>query len=110
VAYTSTHDSDTARGTYESLNPRQRRCLQRRLDVNPDTADETVHWAFVEAVWESDAVLALAQLQDVLGLGSESRFNVPGEPSGQWTWRVSADQLTEERARRLREVTEETDR
>jgi 4-alpha-glucanotransferase len=111
VAYTSTHDSNTARGSYEDeLNPEQRRCLVETLDLRASNAAEDVSWAFLEAVWESDAVLAMAQLQDVLELGSEARFNTPGEARGQWTWRVSADALTEARAQKLRELTGRTGR
>ena len=44
--------------------------------------------------------------QDVLRLGSEGRMNTPGEPYGNWTWRLEPGQLTEEVAERLREATE----
>ncbi len=30
-------------------------------------------------------------LQDVLGLGHEGRMNQPGQPSGNWRWRVRAE-------------------
>ena len=35
-------------------------------------------------------------LQDVLGLGGDARMNTPGQPDGNWRWRVTPDQLTEE--------------
>jgi 4-alpha-glucanotransferase len=34
-------------------------------------------------------------LQDVLGIGSEGRMNQPGQPNGNWRWRVRAEALTE---------------
>jgi 4-alpha-glucanotransferase len=107
VAYTSTHDSDTARGTYESLSARERACLHDYVGIETDGDDvaETVHETFVETAWESDAVLAVAQLQDVLGLGSEARFNVPGTTADNWTWRVDGAELTDERADWLAGVT-----
>jgi 4-alpha-glucanotransferase len=40
-------------------------------------------------------------LQDVLGLGSESRFNTPGKLGGNWRWRFQADQLTPATAQHL---------
>jgi 4-alpha-glucanotransferase len=111
VAYTSTHDSDTARGTYESLSSEQRACFHEYFDVDAgDGVAERIHEAFVEAVWESDAALALAQVQDVLGLGSEARFNIPGTTADNWTWRVRSEALTDERADWLADVTRATDR
>jgi 4-alpha-glucanotransferase len=106
VAFTSTHDSDTALGTYRSLPADQRRCLAAAPEVDVDGAEGAdVHWALLESVWASDAVLAFAPLQDVLGLGSEARYNVPGTPRGNWEWRVRGEQLTDESADRLAAVT-----
>ena len=48
----------------------------------------------------------MVQVQDVLGLGSDARMNMPGTEGGQWTWKLSAGQLTDEHARRLRAATE----
>jgi 4-alpha-glucanotransferase len=44
--------------------------------------------------------------QDVLGLGSEGRMNTPGEPLGNWAWRLEPGQLTTALAQRLRTATE----
>jgi 4-alpha-glucanotransferase len=41
-------------------------------------------------------------LQDVLGLGSEARMNLPGTVSGNWKWRVRPGALTPELSARLR--------
>jgi 4-alpha-glucanotransferase len=49
---------------------------------------------------------ALAPLQDVLALGPEARMNLPGRASGNWGWRVNADQLTGAVLDRLGELTE----
>jgi 4-alpha-glucanotransferase len=54
----------------------------------------------------SVAELAIVPLQDVLGLGSEARMNVPARPSGNWRWRFAAGALAPEIRRRLREMTE----
>jgi 4-alpha-glucanotransferase len=118
VAYTSTHDSETARGAYESLSAGGRSCLAAYLageasdaagaGVVDDPADVdagSIHEAWIEAVWRSDAALAFAQLQDVLGLGSEARFNVPGTTADNWAWRVRREALTDARAAWLAGVT-----
>ena len=48
----------------------------------------------------------MLQAQDVLGLGSEGRMNVPGREGGNWGWKLEPGQLTDEHARRLRAATE----
>jgi 4-alpha-glucanotransferase len=51
------------------------------------------------------AVVAVAPLQDVLGLGSEARMNTPASAEGNWAWRFREGALTAELAARLREMT-----
>ena len=47
------------------------------------------------------ADMAIIPLQDVLGLGSEARMNLPARPSGNWQWRFTTGQLTPEIGERL---------
>jgi 4-alpha-glucanotransferase len=56
------------------------------------------------------AALAIAPLQDVLGLGSEARMNTPGTEVGNWRWRLDPDELTPALASRLRALTEQSGR
>jgi len=49
-------------------------------------------------------------LQDVLGLGTEARMNLPGTPRGNWCWRFQSGALSSELATRLRELNEAYDR
>ena len=60
--------------------------------------------AFLQLVLRSRARIAIAPLQDVLGLGSEARMNTPGTNEGNWIWRLREGQLREEHAERLREL------
>ena len=53
----------------------------------------------------SVAVIAVAQLQDVLGLGTEARMNMPSSAEGNWAWRFKEGALTDELASKLRETT-----
>ncbi len=59
-----------------------------------------------DKVHSSAASIAVAPLQDVLGLGSEARFNTPGVAGGNWAWRFAWEQLEPGLARRLRRLTE----
>ncbi|QYM80605.1 4-alpha-glucanotransferase [Horticoccus luteus] len=89
VVYPGTHDNDTTRGWYESAAEKTRDHVRRYFRVSGDD----ISWDFVRAAYASTANLAIVPLQDLLSLGSEARFNQPGESQGNWQWRVSADQL-----------------
>jgi 4-alpha-glucanotransferase len=97
VVYVGTHDCDTALGWWSSLTSRQRRATGLP-GVDPS-------WELIEAAFSSRAGLAIVQAQDVLGLGSEGRMNMPGTPEGNWTWQLRPGQLTKRHAARLREAT-----
>jgi 4-alpha-glucanotransferase len=105
VVYTGTHDHDTARGWYESLDQEQR----ARVEAAIGRSDEP-HWALIRSAFSSRAALAMIQAQDVLGLGSEARMNKPGTARGSWKWRLAEGALTRDLAKRLREATEATGR
>ena len=49
-------------------------------------------------------LLMFSALQDALGLGSEARMNFPSRAQGNWTWRVTDEQLTPQVAERLAEL------
>ena len=69
-------------------------------------ADEgDIHWRFIDAVMTSGAQLAIFPLQDVLGLGTEARMNVPGRADGNWRWRMRANAFSGETIARLGELT-----
>jgi 4-alpha-glucanotransferase len=86
VAYTGTHDNNTARGWFEEdLTPEGRNILSRYLG-HPATA-ENVAGDLVRLVLSSPAAWAVCPLQDVLGLDGRSRMNQPAGVLGNWTWR-----------------------
>ena len=102
VAYTGTHDNDTTLGWYRSLD----RATARRVAASLGARASEVPQAMLRAVLASVAVLTVVPLQDVLGLGSEARFNVPGTVGGNWRWRVDPGALTSAVAGELRALNE----
>jgi 4-alpha-glucanotransferase len=100
VTYTGTHDNDTARGWYESAPEHERDFARRYLDT--DGSD--FPWELTRAAWASVAVYAIAPMQDLLGLGTEARMNFPSTLGGNWSWRLSGDELSQELQGRLREL------
>ena len=51
--------------------------------------------ALLRAALATAASLAVVPVQDLLGLGSEARFNTPGTPAGNWRWRLWQGALNE---------------
>jgi 4-alpha-glucanotransferase len=102
VVYTGTHDNDTTLGWFRSSSPACRAFVLRYLGR---TKGSDLHWNMIRLAWSSVAALAIVPLQDVLGLGSEGRMNLPGQPEGNWRWRYTLDALSPEVGTRLTELT-----
>lgn len=109
VAYTGTHDHDTLAGWWDAL-PAPERARARAAAAADGLHDRAVHWLMLRLLLHSPANLAIVQLQDVLGLGTQARMNVPGRATGNWRWRLRPGQLTRAHARRLRAATAEAER
>lgn len=89
VVYTGTHDNDTTVGWFLSRDDKERQAVQRYL--GRDGSD--IAWDLIRLAYASTADVAIVPLADVLRLGSEARMNIPGAPSGNWSWRYHPDQL-----------------
>ena len=109
VIYTGTHDNDTVRGWYESLDPDRLALLRAELATRGIT-ERHPSWALIRLAFSSPARVAMVQAQDVLGLGSEGRMNTPGSSGSAWRWQLRRGALTSALAARLREATEEAGR
>jgi 4-alpha-glucanotransferase len=107
LIYTATHDSDTVVGWYETLPAAQRRAVDAALEPYDDREP---WWRFIRLAASSPAQVAMVQAQDVLGLGSSARMNIPGRATGSWRWRMAPGALTPALARRLRDVAQEAGR
>jgi 4-alpha-glucanotransferase len=106
VAYTGTHDNDTTLGWWAALGQAERRIVSDELgDLSGDIA-----WDLITAGMRAAADTFVTPVQDVLSLGTEARFNTPGTPAGNWTWRLGEQQLTRGHAERLRALTVESGR
>jgi 4-alpha-glucanotransferase len=113
VVYTGTHDNDTTVGWFRSKAgagstrdaaqiERERAYCLRYLSSD----GREIHWDFIRAAWASVANTAVVPLQDVLGLGSRARMNLPASQEGNWQWRFRAGALTKRLSERLGDLTE----
>jgi len=100
VVYTGTHDNDTSRGWLTS------RHVQTTLSAEQVQTERAYalrylgstvkdfHWDMIRLALSSIAEIAIIPMQDLLGLDSSARMNVPGKAEGNWGWRFRASQLT----------------
>jgi 4-alpha-glucanotransferase len=108
AAYPGTHDNETAAGWFKAQFDKEgkisiygERCLKYL-----NSKGEEIHWDMIRALLASVADTVIFSAQDLLGLGNEARMNLPASVDGNWKWRLKPDELTDEIAQRLREMTE----
>jgi 4-alpha-glucanotransferase len=111
VVYTGTHDNDTTVGWFaglddESETPDAKKAEREFCLKYLQSDGQEIHWDMMRAALASVADTAIIPLQDVLGLGSEARMNLPASESGNWKWRFEAATLSDDLAGRLKELTE----
>lgn len=102
IAYTSTHDTPTIAEWWTTVAT-----ARERADADRETGAHGIHdpepsWRMVQLALSSRARIAILPMQDVLGLGAESRMNRPGTELGNWSWRLHPGALGPELAGRLR--------
>ncbi len=103
VVYPGTHDNDTIVGWFhKSSQPHERQAALKYLD-KPDAA--TIAWDFIRLGWASVARLAIASLQDLLGLDSHARMNTPSVLGGNWNWRYGQGDLSADLQEKLLGIT-----
>jgi 4-alpha-glucanotransferase len=112
VVYTGTHDNDTTIGWFNSIagegSTRDAKQIEQEREFclqYLDTDGEEINWDFIRTVLASVANTAMVPLQDLLGLGTEARMNLPNTTSVNWSWRFASDALTDELADRLKTLT-----
>lgn len=97
VVYTGTHDNNTTRGWFDSLDPQARAHVMQVLGIDPGTPPgsqaDTVVDRLIDSALQTRASLCMIPLQDLLHLGSEARMNIPGTSNGNWQWSFQWPQL-----------------
>ena len=101
IVYTGTHDNDTVVGWFNSASADDRKYVLDYLN----TGEHDIHWSFLRLAWSSVAYTAIVPMQDLLGLGTSARMNLPGTTQNNWQWRVNAGDFTPELAAKLAHLT-----
>jgi len=112
VVYTGTHDNDTTKGWF-TMKPEHGR-VQSESEIVAErktvleyfgTDGSEIHWDMIDFALQSSANTTIIPLQDVMGLGSDARMNIPATANGNWAWRFSWDMLSDDMITRLKYLT-----
>ncbi len=110
LAYTGTHDNQTARGFYESMPPEEQARFRAALR-GYGSAHEPVSKKMLRYVFFSDADMVIVPLADILNLGDEARLNTPGSVgSPNWEWRLTDWKAVKRKKRFVRELAQRSSR
>jgi 4-alpha-glucanotransferase len=101
AAYTGTHDNDTTLGWFRNAPESEQDFCLRYLDLE---GEQGLVWRVIRTVWGTVAAFTLAPMQDFLEMGSEARMNLPGNPSGNWRWRMARDDMSDGLRERIKEI------
>lgn len=103
VCYIGTHDNDTVEGWLETVNKKDMKYIMDYLNV----ADKSqVREALIRAGFASAADTFIMTMQDLLGLSTKERMNMPGIPQGYWRYRMVKSQYSKELQKKLLNLTE----
>jgi len=112
VVYTGTHDNDTTVGWFHSRpgegNTQTKNAIKterKKVLKYLKTDGKEIHWDMIKTALSSKANTVIIPLQDILGLDSSARMNVPGTVSGNWRWRFDWTMLTKEKMHRMKNLT-----
>ncbi len=98
VAYTGTHDNETSTGWFDNIKPKERKFAGRYLNLN---FNEGISKGMIRNIWASSAKLAIAPIQDFLGIDNSGRINTPSTSEDNWIWRLKENDITQKLAKEI---------
>ena len=101
VCYVGTHDNTPVMAWEHEAAEDDVKFARQYLGLNDE---EGFNWGILRGGLSSVANLFVAQMQDYLGLGAESRMNTPGILGGNWQWRMKEEQITKELTEKIGEA------
>ncbi len=105
VVHTGSHDNDTTRGFFEKEKENGSGIYEWAQEYL-NYYGEDMTFACIKAAYASVANIVVIPMQDMLNLGTEARMNFPGKLGGNWTWRFTWDQITDELVQSYKRMTE----
>ena len=91
ISYTGTHDNNTLLGYLWELDDETRRKMLEYCGHSGEW--QTGCESIIRTMFASHSDTVILPIQDLLGFGSDTRLNVPGTPTGNWSYRVTEQQF-----------------
>ena len=107
LVYTGTHDNDTTKGWFAQLNEKEKLNLFTFFNIKNGN---NIHWDLISIAHHSPSNCSIIPMQDILGLGSEGRINVPGTVMNNWKWQFQWNKLTPSMSSKLLNITKASKR
>lgn len=102
IVYTSTHDSPTVIGWSKEQDHKTLKFAREYLNMG---IIDSFNWSFIRGAWSSSSYLAIAQIQDFLGLDDRARINIPSTLGDNWNWRLDGSKLDNRLRRKINHIT-----
>ena len=107
IYYSGTHDNDTLAGWYKTTLMEEE---NSDLAGDQKSKPSQVCRRMIEDLYRSPAPWIITPMQDLLGLDTYARMNVPGTVEGNWQWKLNEDLVTIEVKEWLRDLATEAKR
>ena len=104
VVHTGSHDNETTKGFLLSERQKNSGIFEWTQHYFNNYNDDLT-FTLIKSAYASVSNIVVIPLQDILNLGNEARMNHPGRPSGNWTWRFTWNQITDELVNTYKEMT-----
>ncbi len=104
VVHTGSHDNETTAGFLKSE-------IEKKSGVYEWTQNyfnyygDNMTYELIRAAYSSVANICVIPMQDILHLDNEARMNFPGRLGGNWGWRFTWDQVSEDLASWYKKMT-----
>ena len=117
ILYTGTHDNDTLIGWYDE-NIKSKIFKKNGAEFQSAElkeiflkGDKEINWSIIKFCMETKYPVVIFPLQDLIGLKSESRMNIPGTLTEKnWSWRYCDDDLNNDVIKKMQLLTQNTGR
>lgn len=98
VVYTGTHDNDTIMGWMKTAKKQDVKFAIDYLRLNQE---EGYNWGMMKGAWASVADTVIVTMQDLQGLDSKARMNIPSTVGDNWKWRAAKGSISNTLAKKI---------
>jgi len=105
ICYTGTHDNMTCLEWLESLTGEEKKFVYNYANILDTDSSLKALDKLIRLLFASVSDTVIIPIGDYLHLGIEGRMNVPSRLGGNWSWRLSKNNLTSELSKYIYTIT-----